>query len=133
MRSAQKTRSVRTGDLRQHGVSVQDWPGIPMADACCASLLGEPITADQAADLARMLKALADPPGCVRFPWSPPAKTARLASATSLPVCSADEPHPESRVHAGLASGGSGHLLTLCQQQCEHMGTTVVTDWTNDA
>lgn len=32
-----------------------------MADACCAPLLREPITAGQAADLARLLKALADP------------------------------------------------------------------------
>ncbi len=30
-------------------------------DACCAPLLREPLTADQAADLARVLKALADP------------------------------------------------------------------------
>lgn len=34
---------------------------IRLADACCAPLLREPITEDQAADLARMLKALADP------------------------------------------------------------------------
>jgi ArsR family transcriptional regulator, arsenate/arsenite/antimonite-responsive transcriptional repressor len=34
---------------------------LPLADACCAPLLREPITADQAADLAHMLKALADP------------------------------------------------------------------------
>ena len=34
---------------------------LPLADACCAPLLREPITATQAADLARMLKALADP------------------------------------------------------------------------
>jgi ArsR family transcriptional regulator, arsenate/arsenite/antimonite-responsive transcriptional repressor len=32
-----------------------------VADACCAPLLREPITAGQAADLARLLKALADP------------------------------------------------------------------------
>lgn len=34
---------------------------LPLASECCAPLLREPITADQAADLARMLKALADP------------------------------------------------------------------------
>jgi ArsR family transcriptional regulator len=33
----------------------------PLAEACCAPLLREPITAVQAADLARLLKALADP------------------------------------------------------------------------
>lgn len=36
-------------------------PELPLADACCAPLLREPITAGQAAGLARMLKALADP------------------------------------------------------------------------
>ena len=36
-------------------------PALPLADACCAPLLREPITASQAADLARMFKALADP------------------------------------------------------------------------
>ena len=41
--------------------SIQDRPGLPLADACCAPLLHEPITASQAADLARLLKALADP------------------------------------------------------------------------
>ena len=34
---------------------------LPLADACCAPLLREPITSSQAADLARKLKALADP------------------------------------------------------------------------
>jgi ArsR family transcriptional regulator, arsenate/arsenite/antimonite-responsive transcriptional repressor len=34
---------------------------IPSAAACCAPLLREPITPAQAGDLARMLKALADP------------------------------------------------------------------------
>jgi ArsR family transcriptional regulator, arsenate/arsenite/antimonite-responsive transcriptional repressor len=34
---------------------------LPLVSECCAPLLREPITADQAADLARMLKALADP------------------------------------------------------------------------
>jgi ArsR family transcriptional regulator len=36
-------------------------PALPLAGACCAPLLREPITTDQAAGLARMLKALADP------------------------------------------------------------------------
>ena len=36
-------------------------PVLPLADECCAPLLREPITASQAADLARILKALADP------------------------------------------------------------------------
>jgi ArsR family transcriptional regulator, arsenate/arsenite/antimonite-responsive transcriptional repressor len=36
-------------------------PALPLADVCCAPLLREPITAAQAADLARTLKALADP------------------------------------------------------------------------
>lgn len=36
-------------------------PEPPLADMCCAPLLREPITAGQAAELARMLKALADP------------------------------------------------------------------------
>ncbi|MDR0344855.1 MAG: metalloregulator ArsR/SmtB family transcription factor [Nocardiopsaceae bacterium] len=34
---------------------------LPLADACCTPLLRQPITASQAADLARLLKALADP------------------------------------------------------------------------
>ena len=41
--------------------SIQDRPALPLAGACCAPLLREPITAGQAAGLARMLKALADP------------------------------------------------------------------------
>ncbi len=32
-----------------------------LRDACCAPLLREPLTADQAVDLARILKALAEP------------------------------------------------------------------------
>jgi ArsR family transcriptional regulator len=35
--------------------------GLPVAEACCAPLLREPITASQAAGLARLLRALADP------------------------------------------------------------------------
>ena len=41
--------------------STQYRPALPLAGTCCAPLLREPITADQAAGLARMLKALADP------------------------------------------------------------------------
>jgi ArsR family transcriptional regulator len=41
--------------------AVRDRPALPLADACCVLLLREPITADQAAELARLLKALADP------------------------------------------------------------------------
>jgi ArsR family transcriptional regulator len=36
-------------------------PPLPLAEACCTPLLRQPITAGQAADLARMFKALADP------------------------------------------------------------------------
>ena len=36
-------------------------PVSPVTAACCTPLLREPITADQAAELARLLKALADP------------------------------------------------------------------------
>jgi ArsR family transcriptional regulator len=41
--------------------ATKDRPALPLAEDCCAPLLREPITADQAADLARTLKALADP------------------------------------------------------------------------
>jgi ArsR family transcriptional regulator len=34
---------------------------LPLADGCCAPLLREPLTPDQAESLARLLKALADP------------------------------------------------------------------------
>jgi len=39
----------------------RDRPALPLAGTCCAPLLREPITAGQAADLARVLKALAHP------------------------------------------------------------------------
>ena len=40
----------------------QTRPELPLlADECCTPLLREPITASQAADLAHILKALADP------------------------------------------------------------------------
>jgi len=42
-------------------LDVQDRPPLPLAGECCTPLLREPITADQAAGLARLLKALADP------------------------------------------------------------------------
>ena len=41
--------------------SIQDRPALPLAGTCCAPLLRESITADQAAGLAHVLKALADP------------------------------------------------------------------------
>jgi ArsR family transcriptional regulator, arsenate/arsenite/antimonite-responsive transcriptional repressor len=40
---------------------LQAGPLLPLAEACCTPLLRQPITASQAADLARLLKALADP------------------------------------------------------------------------
>jgi ArsR family transcriptional regulator len=40
---------------------LQNRPALPLADACCAPLLREPLTGGQAAELARLLKALADP------------------------------------------------------------------------
>ena len=40
---------------------LQDRPLLSLAGECCTPLLREPITASQAADLARLLKALADP------------------------------------------------------------------------
>jgi ArsR family transcriptional regulator len=43
-------------------VTIQPRPELPLlADECCTPLLREPLTAAQAADLARILKALADP------------------------------------------------------------------------
>jgi ArsR family transcriptional regulator, arsenate/arsenite/antimonite-responsive transcriptional repressor len=41
--------------------TLRDRPLLPQADDCCTPLLRQPITASQAADLARLLKALADP------------------------------------------------------------------------
>ena len=42
--------------------TIQTRPALPLAEqACCTTLLREPITAGQAADLAHKLKALADP------------------------------------------------------------------------
>ena len=42
-------------------VDIENRAELPLAEACCAPLLREPISADQAAELARSLKALADP------------------------------------------------------------------------
>jgi ArsR family transcriptional regulator len=43
-------------------VTIQPRPELPLlADECCTPLLREPLTASQAGDLARILKALADP------------------------------------------------------------------------
>jgi ArsR family transcriptional regulator len=43
-------------------VAQQARPHLPLlAQECCAPLLREPLTASQAADLARLMKALADP------------------------------------------------------------------------
>ncbi len=43
-------------------VTMEPRPSLPLlADECCAPLLREPLTADQAAGLAHILKALADP------------------------------------------------------------------------
>ena len=40
---------------------IGDRPTLPLVDACCVPLLREPLTPGQADDLARTLKALADP------------------------------------------------------------------------
>jgi ArsR family transcriptional regulator, arsenate/arsenite/antimonite-responsive transcriptional repressor len=42
-------------------VTTQSRAELPLADECCVPLLREPLTAGQAADLAHILKALADP------------------------------------------------------------------------
>jgi ArsR family transcriptional regulator len=41
--------------------AIQDRPPLPLAEDCCAPLLREPLSPDQADSLARTLKALADP------------------------------------------------------------------------
>ena len=48
-----------TGEVST-SATIQGRPALPSAD-CCAPLLREPISARQAADLAHLLKALADP------------------------------------------------------------------------
>jgi ArsR family transcriptional regulator, arsenate/arsenite/antimonite-responsive transcriptional repressor len=40
---------------------LQARPPLPLAETCCTPLLHQPISAGQAAELARLLKALADP------------------------------------------------------------------------
>jgi ArsR family transcriptional regulator, arsenate/arsenite/antimonite-responsive transcriptional repressor len=43
-------------------ISVDARPGLPLlADECCTPIVREPLTAQQAADLAFILRALADP------------------------------------------------------------------------
>ncbi len=49
-----------TGLVRTSAAAIRS-SALRLAGACCAPLLREPITASQAADLARLLKALADP------------------------------------------------------------------------
>ena len=64
-------------------VDIQDRPALPLTAACRAPLLREPITPGQAAELARILKALADP-GRLRLVSVVAAHDrARPASATS--------------------------------------------------
>jgi hypothetical protein len=55
---------------------------LPLADDCCAPLLREPLTQAQAADLARVLKALADPTRLRWSRWSPRTRAARRVSAS---------------------------------------------------
>jgi ArsR family transcriptional regulator, arsenate/arsenite/antimonite-responsive transcriptional repressor len=42
-------------------IAIQPRPQLPLADECCTPLLREPLTASQAASLAGIRKALADP------------------------------------------------------------------------
>jgi ArsR family transcriptional regulator, arsenate/arsenite/antimonite-responsive transcriptional repressor len=51
---------LHTG-LVNSAIVIGDRPELGLARSCCAPLLREPITASQATDLARLLKALADP------------------------------------------------------------------------
>jgi ArsR family transcriptional regulator, arsenate/arsenite/antimonite-responsive transcriptional repressor len=50
-----------TGLVTSSAAATQKRALLPVADVCCTPLLREPITAGQAAELARLLKALADP------------------------------------------------------------------------
>jgi ArsR family transcriptional regulator, arsenate/arsenite/antimonite-responsive transcriptional repressor len=53
---------LHTDQVSASIASLQNRPVLPVIDqACCTPLLREPITASQAADLARLFKALADP------------------------------------------------------------------------
>ena len=49
------------GRVSTSDVTLADRPEAGLAAACCQPLLRQPISAGQAADLARLLKALADP------------------------------------------------------------------------
>ncbi len=51
---------LHTG-LVSSAIAIGAGPQPGLASSCCAPLLREPITAGQATDLARLLKALADP------------------------------------------------------------------------
>jgi ArsR family transcriptional regulator, arsenate/arsenite/antimonite-responsive transcriptional repressor len=51
-----------TDRVSASGIDVQARPELPLlADRCCAPLLRQPLTVEQATDLATVLKALADP------------------------------------------------------------------------
>jgi ArsR family transcriptional regulator, arsenate/arsenite/antimonite-responsive transcriptional repressor len=50
-----------TGQVTTTADTSQNRPFPLVAESCCTPLLREPITASQAAELARLLKALADP------------------------------------------------------------------------
>jgi ArsR family transcriptional regulator, arsenate/arsenite/antimonite-responsive transcriptional repressor len=50
-----------TGQVTTTAAAAAAAAPLPLASECCTPLLRQPITAGQAADLARLLKALADP------------------------------------------------------------------------
>ncbi len=50
-----------TSQVSTTAVTIQPRPQLPLADECCTPLLREPLSASQAASLAGILKALADP------------------------------------------------------------------------
>jgi ArsR family transcriptional regulator, arsenate/arsenite/antimonite-responsive transcriptional repressor len=50
-----------TGQVSTTAATTRAAARLPLPGACCVPLLREPITSGQAADLARTLKALADP------------------------------------------------------------------------
>ena len=52
---------LHTDQVTTTAADAQERTTLPLADECCTPLLREPITASQAANLARILKALADP------------------------------------------------------------------------
>jgi ArsR family transcriptional regulator, arsenate/arsenite/antimonite-responsive transcriptional repressor len=53
--------STYRGQVSTSAAAAENRPALLLADACCTPLLGEPLTASQAADIAHKLKALADP------------------------------------------------------------------------